>query len=472
MPVKGPRGAFRWVNVRYARAQTPQSADDGFVLIEILVSAIVVLIVAGAVFTLFNATARSAAEERHRSEAYAVAQEDQARLRSMRISELNRLNQTRTVNLNGTPFSVNSTGVFVNDTTTSSSCISGASSADYVKVATSVSWPSRGTRPAVAIESIISPANGSLDPSHGTLTISAMNAAGSPIPGIGLAGTGAGTFSGSTDSTGCAMFPDQPSGNYTLTTSGVAAGLVDKDGKAPAPTTVGVIAGATNSISLLYDLPGRIEKVFFKTKNAKGEMVASSADSIVVFNTGMTQGGMFGTPGGTRFPEISAPSLFPFTAPDTVYAGACGGNNPNPSGGANPPGAAAMASVLIPANGAAADPTLQLPALYVTVKSGASLVSGARVTVSDDNCAISGNPVKRIYTTTPSGSLANPGNSSVEAPGLPWSTYDICASANFSSTNHRLFATNVPVQDLATGTALTLDLSGGGSESGSTKTCP
>jgi type II secretory pathway pseudopilin PulG len=458
--------------VKFPRAQPALVAEEGFVLIEILVSAIVLAIVAGAVFTLLNATARSAAEERHGSEAYAVAQEDQARLRSMRISELNRLNQNRTVTLNGTPFTVNSTGVFVNDTTASSSCSAGASSADYVKVASTVTWPSMGKRPAAVIQSIISPANGSLDPSHGTLTISAKNAAGSPIAGIGLSGTGAGTFSGTTDSTGCAMFPDQPSGNYTLTASGVAAGLVDKDGKALGPTTVGVIAGGTNSVSLLYDLPGSIKEVAFKTINAKGELVASSADSIVVFNTGMTLAKAFGTPGGTRVAAIEAPSLFPFASPDTVYAGSCGGDNPNPKGEASPPGAAAMASVLVPAApGTPPKLSLQLPALKLTVKNGASIVSGARVTVSDDNCTSGGVPVKRIYTTTPTGSLASPASTAVEDPGLPWSTYDICASANISG-NRRNFATNVPVQDLTNGTSLTIDLSGAGSESGGSKTCP
>jgi Tfp pilus assembly protein PilV len=458
--------------VSFTRAQAAAPSEEGFVLIEILVSAIVITIVAAAVFSLLNATGRSAAEERHRSEAYAVAQEDQARLRSMRISELNRLNQNRTVTLNATPFTVNSTGVFVNDTTASSSCTSGASSADYVKVASTVTWPSIGKRPPVAIQSIVSPANGSLDPSHGTLTVSTKNAAGLAIPGIGLTGTGAGTFSGTTDSSGCAMFPDQPSGNYTLTPSGIAAGLVDKDGKTPGPLTVGVIAGGTNSVSLLYDLPGSIEKVSFETKNAKGEVIAAFADSIVVFNTGMTLAKTYGTPGGTtRLASFVPTSLFPFTAPDSVYAGSCGTNNPNPKGEANPPGAAAMASVVVPPNGVAPKVSLVLPALYLTVKSGASVVSGARVTITDPACTSGGNPVKREYTTTAAGALANTAAPAVEEPGMPWGTYEICASATIAGVKRRLKASNVAVQSLlAAGTSLTLDLSGVGAETG--VTCP
>jgi hypothetical protein len=82
------KGGWGRSDARSVPAEHPQATlgEDGFVLIEILVSAIVVMIVAGAVFTLLNATARSAGEERHRSEAYAVAQEDQARLRSLRFA--------------------------------------------------------------------------------------------------------------------------------------------------------------------------------------------------------------------------------------------------------------------------------------------------------------------------------------------------------------------------------------------------
>ncbi len=62
--------------------------QDGFVLIEVLISGLIAVLVAGAVMTLFAATERSAADTRHRSQAAAVAQEDQARLRTMRIPTL------------------------------------------------------------------------------------------------------------------------------------------------------------------------------------------------------------------------------------------------------------------------------------------------------------------------------------------------------------------------------------------------
>jgi Tfp pilus assembly protein PilV len=429
-------------------------AEAGFALVEVLVSALVATLVAGAALSLLGASANQAADQRQRSAAYAVAQEDQARLRSLRVPVLNRLSQTRTVTLDGTTFTVTSTGQFINDVTGTASCGQGSASADYVKATSSVTWPGIGGRPPVVIQSIIAPPTGSLDPTHGTLTISAMNAQGAPISGLGLSGSGAGSFSGSTDSAGCAVFADQNAGNYTLTPSGAATGLVDKDGNAPGPQTISVIAGTTNTVALQYDQGGSIP-VTFKTRiGSSPTLVDSSADSVVVFNTGMTTARSYGSPGGTRLSTVTATPVFPFTSPDTVYAGACTGNNPNPNSLPNPPGAAAMASVTVPSGGSA-PAQVQLPALNLTVFSGSgpslpgSPLSNAHVVVNDTTCA-----VKRHYFTNTSGRLAD--------PGLPWSSnsgYTVCVD----NGTRRKTTSGVLVQNLTSGTTLNVYMGPAGS---------
>ena len=57
--------------------------EDGFILIEVLVSAVILAIVAGAVLTLITAATRSAASTRNHSTAYGLAQEDQARMQEL-----------------------------------------------------------------------------------------------------------------------------------------------------------------------------------------------------------------------------------------------------------------------------------------------------------------------------------------------------------------------------------------------------
>ncbi len=419
-------------------------------------SALVASLIAAAAFGLLGASAHQASDQRHRSAAYAVAQEDQARLRSLRVPTLNRLAQTRSVTLDGTQFTINSTGLFVNDSSGTASCGQGTSSADYVKVTSSVTWPGMGSRPPVVIQSIIAPPTGSLDPTHGTLTISAINAQGAPISGIGVTGSGAGTFTGSTDSAGCAVFADQAAGTYTLTPSGGAPGLVDKDGNAPSPQTVSVIAGTTNTVALQYDQGGSIP-VTFKTRiGSSPTLVGSTADSVVAFNTGMTTARAYGSPGGARLATVTATPVFPFTSPDTVYAGSCTANNPNPNSLPNPPGAAAMASVTVPSGGSA-PAQVQLPALNLTVFSGISQVtpgspvSNAHVIVNDTTCA-----VKRTYATNTSGKLTD--------PGLPWSSssgYTVCVD----NGSRRKTSSGVLVQDLVNGTTLNVYM-GTGTTSG------
>ena len=437
-----------------ARGRSTPPAEGGFVLIEVLVSAVIVLLISGAVFGLLTTTGHASAEERHRSEAYALAQEDQARLRSLRVPTLNKLSQTRTVTLNGTPFTIESSGVFINDKTGTSSCGKESSSADYAKIITKVTWPSTGVHAPVTIASIVTPPTGSLDPSHGTLTIFAANAHEVPIAGVGLTGTGAGTFSGTTSSEGCAMFPDQPSGNYTLTPSGVAGGLVDVNGNTPGPTTIGVVAGSTSTVQLLYDQPGSIITEF--TAMSGGKLVASKADSIVVFNSGMTTAKTFGTVGAPES-KITAKSLFPFTSKDTVYAGSCEGDNPNPKSETNPPGAAAMASVIVPANGTATA-SIQLPVLNLNVWSGTSgspgsRVKSAHVIVSDVNCT-----AKRTYTA----------ESTTEATNipLPWGTYEVCADNGSGNGTHKQTISQAVQNLTSTGTAVNLYLGESGLSKG------
>jgi len=441
-----------------------REAQGGFAIVEVLISAVIAVSVAAAVVSLINTAARAGTEQRHRAQAYAVAQEDQARLRALRISTLNKYTSTRTVTVGGTNYTVTSTGAFINDITGTASCGATNSTADYAKVSSTVTWPTIGATPPVVVESIIAPPNGALDPSHGGITVSAINAAALPLSGVSVTGSGTGSFSGTTDSAGCAGFPDIASGNYTLTPS--AAGLVDVDGNAPASQTVSVVGGSTNTISLQYDQPGSVP-IAFKYMNTSGTLVNSFSDTLVASNTGMSAPETFGTPGGTEVGTITATSLFPFTSPDTFYAGSCSGDNPNPTGMANPPGAAALANVLVPAGGTAATRTIQLPALNLTVWSGnnssspGSKVNAAHVTLTDDNCTLpSGAPVKRVYATNTLGSLTD--------PGLPWSQYDLCVD---NGTRKQLI-NNVVVKTLTSaGTTVTVYL--GSSATGILSgTCP
>lgn len=434
-------------------------------IIEVLASAVVLLIVSAGIFGLLQATAHSSSENRHRSEAYSVSQEDQARMRSMRLSALNALNETRTVTLNGTKFSVHSTGTFVNDLTGTTSCSAPETTADYARITSEVTWPRmQGAKPAL-IESIVAPSKSlSLDPNNGTLTITARNAQGSPLPGLKLVGSGPATFNNETNTLGCALF-NLPAGTYTLVPSGI--NLIDKDGKAPAALPVSVATGVTNPYSLEYDHPGTIP-VTFETL-VGGKLVPAKADSVFVFQTGMSTARIFSTTGMVRESTVNATPLYPFPSPYTIYAGSCAANNPNPEGKTGAPGAAGVAnvSVLQGETKAVGATKVQLPAVNLTVKNGSTPIKGARVTITDKNCPEgSGTKIKRTYTTNASGNQTATPAVAPEAiePGLPWGEYEICASAEVSGAIRRKVLTGssiVKAQSLTTPAAPTIDLSSG-----------
>src|SRR6185437_1070699 len=235
-------------------ARQEPSGDAGFALIEVVVSALIVVMTTGAVFTLLNASGKAGAEERNKAQAYALAQEDQGRLRAMRIPDLlaSVKQPPREVKVGTTKYTVRSTAAFLNNNSGAEpACEAGNSSSDYLQIGSEVTWPKQTTQQPVKILSTINPPNGSLDPSRGSLTVFVLNAQETPISGVGLSGTGAGTFTGTTNSKGCAQFSELPKGTYEMRTS-LAGGFVDENGSPPGNRKVGVIGAASNTVTLLY----------------------------------------------------------------------------------------------------------------------------------------------------------------------------------------------------------------------------
>ena len=331
------------------------------------------------------------------------------------------------------------------------------------------------------IESILSPSGASVDPSHGTLPISIKNEKQEPIPGVKLGGaqsSGSGTFSGETDANGCALFTDLPTQtstgasapNYTVTVNGELAGVINTEAKATETTTGAASTEEPRVLSLRFDHPAAIPISFTYRVGNSAEFKPAKADSMVVFNTGMTSAKTFWTASGIREPTVTATPLFPFLSSYTLYAGSCSADNPNPKGETSPPSAAAVANVIAPAGASAPVTTIQLPALNLTVNSSGKPFKGARVTVTDKSCkeAKGTNLIKRVFTTNESGNMSATATSVAE-PGLPWGKYELCVSGEVKAgENRRVLVSSIAVENLTSGTAQAIELASG--EKG--KTCP
>lgn len=435
--------------------------ERGSILLEALVSGIMLVITAVGVFSAFEAGTRASAEERHKAQAEGLAQTDLTRMRTMRISDLSNLQETKVVTIEKTPYTIKSAAEYETDKTGTASCEKGTSSADYIQIRSTVSWPTLGTRDPVVEQSLVAPPNGSISETSGSLAIQLEDAEGNGIEGVGLTGAGPASFHGVTGETGCVIFGDLPAGNsYTVTPAIVGTNLIDRNGEAPKAESTSVVGESTNTLALQYDEAGEAVAKFETTVG--GKLVPSTADAVVATNEGMKVPRIFGTP-GTRQEKVEIRPLFPFTSPYSIYAGTCNEDNPGESAPEE-----AFGEAEVPPGGTASV-TIELPPLNLTVMSGSkasspgSPVENAAVKIVDKKCkGKGGQPLND--TTNSEGHLKN--------PGLPFSEYEVCA---YSGTlNKRIAAktlVKVPtnVQNIEAGTTLTLYL---GSSEAHTGVCP
>jgi type II secretory pathway pseudopilin PulG len=432
-------------------------AEGGFIIIEVLVSALILAIVAGAVLTLITATTRGAASQRAHAVAYGLAQEAQAEMRTMGIGNLTNLSEAQTKEIGGTNYTVEKQSVYVSDTSQKVSCGS-KDTPDYVRLTTTVSAPTMLT--PVTIRSVVSPTNGSLDPNVGSLMITAKNAVEDPLPGVQfeLKGTNGTSYRGVSESEGCASFGNIPAQMYEVTSS--ATGLVNKKGESSGSESIEVPTSEIRRADpVYYDIPGWLETEFIALNSVTGSPESAKVNSIQVYNAKAPTSTpkTVVPPGGLPASFLKAESLFPFSESKyTVYAGACEKDNPDPTG-TKTANRAAMGFAEVPPGGGPEKPLrIQLPTLGVTVKYGTGTVSGATVTLTD-KCG-----TKWTYYTNSTGQLtATPGGPS-ERPALPFSTYAICASANLEGL-YRKYETSsaerVAVENLTkTGAAYPVDL--------------
>ncbi len=457
--------------------------EGGFAIVEVLVSALVLLIFSVGVVAVLTGATRATAQERHRAQANALAEQELERVRSSRIADLSTLNSTRRALDDGTElasgapcpttgaasrqtcYTITSSTQFQTEAASTSGCAAGSGSRDYLLLTVSVSWTGMGALHPVRAATIVSPPSGSLVPNSGSVLVNVVDSRNVGISGVALSGSGPGSFSGSTGPTGCVLWRNLPVGTYTMTVGGTASIMVDPNGNTPTPQSVSVVDQGTNTVNLQYDRPASIQGITFRTRDYLNNLVDSSADSVIASNTGMQVAKAFTPPGGVRATSITTTStLFPFTSPYAVYAGTCASNNP--------PAGPMLGNATLPVGGSAtlASPGyIQLPSLQVTVFSGTSaspgpLVSGAKVTARDTGCNVT-------RTLTPTGGTDLLGHVPQAPPsggdiGLPYGTYDVCAS-NSTATDKRIVTGVALTSAGLTGTILAIYL--GGQPAG---TCP
>jgi Tfp pilus assembly protein PilV len=308
------------------------SEEDGFGLIEVMVSAVLLIILAIGTLQILDTSQAASSMNRSRDVAATLAQADQEAMRQLPLDSITGGYHppVATQKVGGIDYSITSTGVWTRDAAgvvTCSTALSTAGRGDYLTITTSVTWPGMAatkTKPVV-FQSIIAPGVAALGANKGALAVKLKGANGAGVSGLGVT---SGAVSGTTDSDGCVVLNNLDAGDATVNWN--TAGYVDPDGVQDITKDETIGAGTTAQDNGAYD---RAASVPLTLKDDTTPTAANAKWwSFSVTQTGMTQSNgvrhFFKAPTG-QSGSITSGALFPFTSAYGVYAGSCDGNDPN-----------------------------------------------------------------------------------------------------------------------------------------------
>jgi Flp pilus assembly pilin Flp len=301
--------------------------EAGDTMIEVLVAAVLVALIAVATFTGYSSVAHVASGETTRAQASALAESDQARLHGLTLNNLSSAgsgasygNTSYTQTVDNTVYTISSSTKFVSGSGAASCTSSGTTTADEVQTTSTVTWNNDGFAGGpVEIHGLVTP------PQGGSLIVRVLNSSGVGISGASVALSGGPTSVSplTTDANGCVEFGGLSGGSYTATAT---QGSTSTNGSAT------VVATQTKTITLTPSGgTGAISATFTTTYN--GSSHASSADQVTAWNpSNPSVYPVFGTAGSlgsnTYQSTVSSGAQF---APGTytTYAGTCSGDYSN-----------------------------------------------------------------------------------------------------------------------------------------------
>jgi Tfp pilus assembly protein PilV len=386
-------------------------AQSGFALIEVLVSAALLLVIAGGVLAGIEGPSRTAAQNETRSQASDLAQQDQDRMRSMTFSSLVGYTQTTPVTVGHVTYQRYSSAIWIHDDNDPDSCQTqnNNNQGDYLKITSRVTPPNGSP---VELDSLMAAPPGQYT-NKGTLAVLLTNHLNQPVVGQSVTITGPDNMTVPTNSIGCAVFGLVTKGNYMVTFS--RAGWLDPDGVNAVSLPTSVTASSTTIVPHQYAPSGRIN-VSVDTKVGAAAPVASPAKAVMISNSGITTGTLtFNAPASpTQGSSSFALDVYPFQSGYNVWAGACTANDPTKYGQAP--------ATATPAAGGSANVTVRQPAINATVTRSGSALSGANVIVNETDA---GCTPSVTTSTTSTGQLAPAG---LRGPGFPYGNYNFCAN--------------------------------------------
>ncbi|MDQ5831660.1 MAG: hypothetical protein M3550_01200, partial [Actinomycetota bacterium] len=297
------------------------SSQQGSLLVEVMMGALVLGITTLAVLSGLDGAQNTGARNKARSEYSALAQQDIERLRSKPITALSNYSETRTIQVGPADYTVTSETEWVNDSSGVVSCTDDNAQAEYMKVSSTVTSASDTQQTPTKETTLLTPAPGAFSATSGTAAVLLTDRDGVPRPGVSVALSGPGSFSDTTNSLGCAIFGYIPAGTYDAQ---VSAGVTWAS-QLPATAPVTVNAGRTSLTAIEVEQPASL-RAHFKAPDATN----TSWSRITVGHAKLPAGFLYfpDETSTTLVSSIDATNLFPHHDGYGVYAGSCELNNP------------------------------------------------------------------------------------------------------------------------------------------------
>jgi type II secretory pathway pseudopilin PulG len=403
-------------------------AQSGFALIEVVVSAALLLVVAGGVMAGIEGPSNISGKNEVRSQASSLAQQDQERMRSMPFTSLVGYTATTPVTVGGVTYSRYSSVVWIRDNNDTDSCSTppDSTSGDYLKITSRVTPPNGGK--SVQLDSLVSAPPGASS-TKGVLAAQLKNHLDQPVVGQSVSIAGPVNMTVPTNDVGCAVFGLVEKGNYTI--SFQRAGWVDPSAVNAVSRATSVSAGSTNIVPFSYAPSGRIN-VSVDTKIGAALPVASPAKGVMVSNAGIPTGTlMFPAPATpTQGSSSFALDLFPFPSGYGVWAGTCSSGDPTKYGLSPVTGS--------PGPGGTVNVTVRQPSITVTAATGVPSY-GTYPTQSGEHIvytSIDANCGEKRSQTAGTGGI-------VPYPGMPYGNYKLCGDLSNVYAQRNTFANTV-----------------------------
>jgi prepilin-type N-terminal cleavage/methylation domain-containing protein len=432
-----------------SRSLPSARSDSGFSMIEVIVSAAVLALVALAVLSGIDGATSATGRERARSVAATLAESDQERLREMPVEQLASYTTTNTpVTVGKATYNVASRVEWVHDSTGgTASCANDTTQSDYLHITSTVTSNIVGSRTApVQIHSIVAP-NIEYSTTHGSLAVKVVDHNGLPVSGLAVTLAGAAApLPQTTNAQGCALFQMIPAGDYTMALNNVS--MVDHNGNTLATAPATVSAGLLTLSTMEYDYAGTVNTTIESYQPGTSNVITSYATRVSAVNgadLSMLRNIPDAAPSATPMSGYTASKLYPFSTSYSFFSGTCRYSNPtNDSANANYfatyPGA-----VQAPAGGTVGVKIRQPPLNVQWYKLGGGggagnsppadglTVTATPVKPTGESCVEPSIPLTTFTTTTGNATYQYSGwvgrskpNAAYVESGVPFGYYNLC----------------------------------------------